>query len=183
MFSLGPEKILGNLMLGSLGALCEMVSTGRSGSFFFKSIDRRLLIKTLPPEEHVLMQSLISAYCAHLARYPNSLLTRFTGLHAMRKLHDKQVRGDIYFAVMENAFPEYLQQHTATHEELMVRRLTTLHEQYDLKGSTVNRHTEVPEGVSRADMALKDNDLTDTIKLGPLHKALFMQQIRRRTIN
>jgi len=69
MFSLGPEKILGNLLLGTkkktnkqtnkkqtknkqlnvnyfsklgnVGALCELVSTGKSGSFFFKSVDNR----------------------------------------------------------------------------------------------------------------------------------------------
>jgi len=52
MFSLGPEKILGNLLIGSFSALCEVISTSRSGSIFFKSIDNRYFIKTISVNEH-----------------------------------------------------------------------------------------------------------------------------------
>ncbi len=62
-FCLGPEKILGNaLFLGNLCALCEVVSTARSGSFFFKSNDGRFFIKTLPPDEFLFLQRILPSY-------------------------------------------------------------------------------------------------------------------------
>jgi len=52
MYCLGSEITLGNILLGRLVTLEEVVSTGRSGSFFFRSADGKYLIKSLPPEEH-----------------------------------------------------------------------------------------------------------------------------------
>lgn len=39
---------MGNLFLGTLEGICEVVSTARSGSFFFKSMDQHYIIKALP---------------------------------------------------------------------------------------------------------------------------------------
>ena len=39
--SLGPEQILGELLLGTLGSMTELFSEGKSGSFFYFSMDMR----------------------------------------------------------------------------------------------------------------------------------------------
>jgi len=155
MSSLGPEKILGNLLLGSLGALCEMVSTGRSGSFFFKTNDGKYLIKTLAPEEHDVFQKILPSYFSHMNTNPNSLLTHFLGLHCMKKLSEKE----IHFTVMRNLFDSSF----------------PLHEQYDLKGSTIGRHVEVT--TLDPSVALKDNDFCRRINLGSIAKARLLEQV------
>jgi len=44
--------MLGHFLMGQLSTLDEVASSGRSGSFFFKSEDGRYLVKTLPFEEY-----------------------------------------------------------------------------------------------------------------------------------
>ena len=39
MLSLGPEQIMGELLLGTMGSLSELMSEGKSGSFFYYSND------------------------------------------------------------------------------------------------------------------------------------------------
>jgi len=159
MFSLGPEKVLGNILLGNLDALCEMVSSGRSGSFFFKSNDGKYLIKTLPADEHYLLQRILPSYLEHFTGNPNTLLTRFFGLHSMKCGSEK----DIYFVVMGNLFDSPLK----------------IHEQYDLKGSTIGRHVDVDDSQDLSDIALKDNDFTRRIILGPGRKGQLLEQIEK----
>ena len=77
MFSLGPKKILGNLLLGNLCALDEVISTGRSGSFFFKTHDQKYFIKTLPTAEESFLFSHLKDYLEYLEENPNTLLPRF----------------------------------------------------------------------------------------------------------
>lgn len=41
--SVGPEKLLGNLILGKLSSLSELSSSGKSGSFFYFTDDSKYL--------------------------------------------------------------------------------------------------------------------------------------------
>jgi len=106
--SVGPEKLLGNLILGKLSSLSELSSSGKSGSFFYFtddskyliSIHFRYMIKTISKNEFELMRSILQQYYQHIAEHPNSLLSRILGLHRMRK-----GKGDkIYIIVMANLF-------------------------------------------------------------------------------
>ncbi|KAL8448741.1 hypothetical protein Emag_003867 [Eimeria magna] len=45
--SVGPEQLLGNLILGNLSSLSELVSEGKSGSLFYYTTDGRFMIKTI----------------------------------------------------------------------------------------------------------------------------------------
>ena len=47
MLSLGPEQIMGELLLGTMGSMSELMSEGKSGSFFYYSNDA--LCAALPP--------------------------------------------------------------------------------------------------------------------------------------
>ena len=60
--ALGPERLFASLLTGSLSALEEIVSSGRSGSFLYRSVDGRYLIKTLPPEEKSFFRQILPSY-------------------------------------------------------------------------------------------------------------------------
>jgi 1-phosphatidylinositol-4-phosphate 5-kinase len=161
MYSLGPEKILGNLLVGSFSALCEVVSSGRSGSIFFKSVDNRFLIKTISPAEHAKLCEILPNYYQHVEANPNTLLTRILGCHQLKTNHN------IDFVVMENVFfgggggrgdisggEEGEEGET---EKEMRNDGHPIHEQYDLKGSTIDRHVDVTPA-QFSSVAMKDLD-------------------------
>jgi Ca2+-binding EF-hand superfamily protein len=152
--SLGSKQLKNSLVFGSLTSLFEMSSSGRSGSFFYTSHDGKYVLKTIPAGEADTLRRILPAYCAHIAQYPDTLVTRFTGLHAM-------VRGTakIYFVVMSNIFQNKL----------------AIHETYDLKGSTVNRST--PMEIRAHGVALKDNDFHQRkLRVVPALKAELLKQ-------
>eukprot|EP01114_Cavostelium_apophysatum_P013140 TRINITY_DN3118_c0_g1_i3.p1 TRINITY_DN3118_c0_g1~~TRINITY_DN3118_c0_g1_i3.p1 ORF type:complete len:587 (-),score=161.85 TRINITY_DN3118_c0_g1_i3:41-1630(-) len=160
MFSLGSEKLLGNFLLGNFGALCELMSSGRSGSFFFKSADNQFLIKTLPIEEHRLLQTKLASYLQYVRDNPNTLMARYVGLHSMRKGTEKLLHLCVMSNLFEGPFP--------------------IHEQYDLKGSTVGRHVEL-DSQSQGDIALKDNDFKRHLNVGIRRKSQLLEQIENDT--
>jgi Ca2+-binding EF-hand superfamily protein/uncharacterized protein YbjT (DUF2867 family) len=158
--SIGIERMLGGLLLGRLSTFEEIASSGRSGSFFLKTEDSKFFIKTLPMEEHLFFRKILPLYWSHLERYPNTLLPRFYGLHKLKSFNKKDGRtNEIFFIVMANLFDSPLQ----------------VHEQYDLKGSTVNRSVRQEEYWNPS-IALKDLDFHRRIVVGPKLKALILEQ-------
>ncbi|PRP85099.1 putative phosphatidylinositol-4-phosphate 5-kinase [Planoprotostelium fungivorum] len=160
MFSLGPEKILGNLLLGNLGSLCSLVSTGKSGSFFFRTSDGKYLIKTLPYEEVLFLIKILPSYYDHLSSHTNTMLTRFCGLHSIKHGGEKE----IYFVVMCNLFDSILD----------------VHEQYDLKGSTVGRSVDADGIADISQIAFKDLDYASRkrrVRVGPSKRAALLEQL------
>eukprot|EP00760_Papus_ankaliazontas_P031570 PhM_4_TR5341/c0_g1_i1/m.32623/K00889/PIP5K; 1-phosphatidylinositol-4-phosphate 5-kinase len=133
--SLGIEQLAKSLMIGRLTSLYEMSSSGRSGSFFFMSYDSRYILKTLPQSESVMLRKILPHYYRHMMDNPDTLVTRFYGLHALVRGNEK-----IPFVVMGNVF----------------HQLKPIHTVFDLKGSTVNRST--PMQKRGAGVALKDLD-------------------------
>mmetsp|Transcript_23034 Transcript_23034/g.31532 ORF Transcript_23034/g.31532 Transcript_23034/m.31532 type:complete len:108 (-) Transcript_23034:14-337(-) len=83
--SIGMKGQLGAAMIGCLGnPLADVVSTSRSGSIFFSTCDKRYMIKTIATEEETLLHRILPSYWCHISEYPNSLLTRFFGLHRLK---------------------------------------------------------------------------------------------------
>jgi len=157
--ALGTERFLGNLFLGKLTPFRTIYSTGRSGSVFFTSNDGKFYVKTIPEEEDVVFRRILRSYFYYISEYPSTLITRFFGLHRIRFGNGPWMS----FVVMANLFAG---------SDL------TIHEIYDLKGSTVNRHVEVKPSEDRSAVALKDNDFRRTLKLGRA-KPVFLEQIER----
>lgn len=155
--SLGLEVTLGNLVVGRLANFEEISSTGRSGSFFLRTHDSKFLVKSLPLDEHVFLRKNLWRYYKHLADHPNSLLSRFYGLYRVRNASGKQ---DVHFVVMANLFDTRLE----------------IHEQYDLKGSTVNRYVGDKMPFWSSSIAMKDLDFHRTLNIGPERKAVFLEQ-------
>eukprot|EP01091_Cochliopodium_minus_P004492 TRINITY_DN14382_c0_g1_i1.p1 TRINITY_DN14382_c0_g1~~TRINITY_DN14382_c0_g1_i1.p1 ORF type:complete len:375 (-),score=119.29 TRINITY_DN14382_c0_g1_i1:48-1172(-) len=157
MFSLGPKKILGNLLLGNLCALDEVVSTGRSGSFFFKTHDQKYFIKTLPSAEESFLLTYLKDYYEYVQQNPNTLLPRFYGLYQIKPPGGKSIP----FVIMSNVFDPTIR----------------INEQYDLKGSTQNRHVSS----NNPEVAKKDLDFHHKINLGSSRKALVLEQLEKDT--
>eukprot|EP01090_Pellita_catalonica_P023191 TRINITY_DN9378_c0_g1_i2.p2 TRINITY_DN9378_c0_g1~~TRINITY_DN9378_c0_g1_i2.p2 ORF type:complete len:294 (+),score=56.67 TRINITY_DN9378_c0_g1_i2:1131-2012(+) len=163
MYAMGPEKILGNLLFcGKLCALCEVVATSRSGSFFFKSTDGRFFVKTLPLDEFSLLIKSLAGYTKYLNSNPDTFLTRYYGGHVIMKKADKK---EMRFVVMQNIFNPNV----------------PVHEQYDLKGSTVDRFVEIEAEDEKSKIAMKDQNLKRKLHVGAKMKAMVMEQLEKDT--
>jgi len=175
--SVGPEQLLGNMVLGNLSSLSELSSEGKSGAFFYYTADGKYMIKTVSPKEHKLLKGILKRYYDHITTQPGTLLVRFLGLHSLR-VHKERKAGacgcgktwnqsqrKLYFIVMGNMFNAPVE----------------IHRRYDLKGSWVGRKTP-PENFNDRTVALKDVDFKDaneTIRVGDDRRTRLMAQIER----
>ncbi|KAF9021027.1 SAICAR synthase-like protein [Hymenopellis radicata] len=161
-FLLDPADYL--LSLTSKYILSELGSPGKSGSFFYFSRDYRFIIKTIRHSEHKFLLRILKQYYNHVKDNPQTLLSRFYGLHRVKLPHGRK----IHFVIMNNLFPPH----------------KDIHETYDLKGSTVGR--EYPEELKKDknNAVLKDLNWINRahmLELGPEKRALLTEQLRRDT--
>nr|CCA24965.1 phosphatidylinositol4phosphate5kinase (PIPKD1/GPCRPIPK) putative [Albugo laibachii Nc14] len=111
--------------LQSLSATAkERLSEGASGAFMFFSADGALIVKSMSREECQFLRNIAPQYAEYLCTHTESLLTRFYGCHCL-ELYGKHFS----FVVMANCFDT---------EQL-------IHSRYDIKGSWVNRHADLPK--------------------------------------
>ena len=73
-------------------SLKEEKSTGKSGSVFFQSANGKYFIKTIRDSEVKILKKTLKNYYSHLTNNPNSLLSRFYGLHKMRFYKNKKLK-------------------------------------------------------------------------------------------
>ncbi|KAG2372711.1 hypothetical protein C9374_013612 [Naegleria lovaniensis] len=156
MLSLGPEQLLGNLLLGSISTLSEHLSDGKSGSFFFYSNDRKFMVKTISKAEVACLKRILPMYYKYLSQNPDSLIVRILGHHEMIINSER-----INFIVMGNIFSSS----------------RPVIELYDLKGSTQGRKN--PEGFCKKDLDLLEKKRTFTIGLE--NKLNYMKIIEKDT--
>ncbi|RLN67376.1 hypothetical protein BBJ29_004892 [Phytophthora kernoviae] len=102
----------------------ERLSEGASGAFMFFSADGSLIVKSTSKEECSFLRSIAQEYADYLCNNPRSLLLRFYGCHCL-ELYGKQFS----FVVMANLFDTD----------------QVIHSRYDIKGSWVNRHGDLPK--------------------------------------
>ncbi|KAH8739529.1 hypothetical protein FG386_001961 [Cryptosporidium ryanae] len=161
--SVGPEQLLGNMVLGNLSSMNELCSEGKSGAFFYYTTDGRFVIKTVEKKTVLFFRSILNKYYSHIENNPNSLITRIYGLHALRlkkplfksinslrcqvsdnhpSIMTKNKIHKIFFIVMENIF----------HTPVEINR------RYDIKGSLIGRSTPL---ILQSDktIALKELDM------------------------
>ncbi|KEP60563.1 UNVERIFIED_CONTAM: phosphatidylinositol-4-phosphate 5-kinase [Hammondia hammondi] len=177
--SVGPEQLLGNLLLGNLSSLSELVSEGRSGALFYYTADGKFMIKTISKSTAMFLRSILLDYYEHVMANPDSLLTRFFGLHAIRLKEKHRSGGAVlsphiaadrrmhkkYFIVMSNFF------HTPVE----------IHRRYDLKGSTYKRQLP-PDQLKDSTIALKDLDIdreNEKMELGPERRSQVLAQMQK----
>merc|ERR1719331_553191 len=83
--AIGPEQLIGNMVLGNLTSLAELSSEGKSGAFFYYTSDGHYVIKTITRAEKRIIVSLLKDYLEFLSAGENTgtLLTRILGLHSL----------------------------------------------------------------------------------------------------
>lgn len=95
--------------------------SGKSGSFFFMTHDKRFMIKTMTKDELKVMLDILPSYIKHHQDNPTSLIAKIFGVFTVK------VQGveEVHFALMENTVQ-------LEHPDL-------LRFKFDLKGSTYGR--------------------------------------------
>ncbi|KAL7068914.1 phosphatidylinositol-4-phosphate 5-kinase family protein [Cryptosporidium serpentis] len=186
--SVGPEQLLGNMVLGNLSSMNELCSEGKSGAFFYYSADGRFVIKTVNRSTAIFFRRILRDYYRHLESNSDSLITKIYGLHALRfkkplftclNSVDKTLYDDypvlfsrehnkiykVYFIVMCNIF------HTPVE----------IHRRYDLKGSWIGRYTPIIHQTDQT-IALKDMDMVNKdefIQVDEKVKQKLLDQVTR----
>jgi 1-phosphatidylinositol-4-phosphate 5-kinase len=160
--SLGVETLMRSLTIGEFSSLISLVSTGKSGSFFYYSDDGKYMLKTMTRSEYLFFSRNIKPYYEHLAVNPNTLIPRFFGFHKIMYKQGSSWK-KIYFVVMKNVFSSKLE----------------IHERYDLKGSTYGRMTEDKEDHTVARKDLNFINEQRTINIGEDSKQVLIQQLER----
>lgn len=157
-FHVDPSYYL--LSLTGKYVLSELVSSGKSGSFFYYSQDYRFIIKTIHHSEHKFILKTLQLYYEHIKSNPHTLLSRIFGLHRVKLPGNKK----IHFVVMGNVFPAN----------------KDIHEVFDLKGSLYGRKISDEEAMSNPRAVMKDLNWIDRKKkllLGPQKRAIFEKQL------
>ena len=78
--SLGPD-CLSKVITGNMETFEGLTSSGKSGSFFFTSSDRKYLVKTIRQDEFDKLHAILPRYFNYISRNPASLISRILGLH------------------------------------------------------------------------------------------------------
>ncbi|CAK4081961.1 unnamed protein product [Aphanomyces euteiches] len=165
----------------------ERLSEGASGAFMFFSEDQQLIVKSMSEGEASFLQTIAADYQTFLMSNPESLLTRFYGCHSVHLYGTT-----FYFVVMANLFSDTSK---------------IIHRRYDIKGSWVNRSAKQPTkgkkvtcrhcngkyvfgsvdgnscpmrvGTHEPNVILKDNDLTQKVRLAPEVAEDLFEQIKK----
>lgn len=162
MQSLGPEQVLAAFLNNNFDYLYELCSSGKSGSLFYYTKDKNYLIKQIPEREFVKFRSILKEYFGHIKSNPETLISRFFGLHQVVWKDSAQKENKRYLVIMNNVFKDF---------DVGVR--------FDLKGSQHGREELAPgQGIedhiiNNVKTALKDNDWREHVKQVTLDEAGF----------
>lgn len=131
--------------------LLSQLTEGKSGAFFYFSPDRTYIIKSMTKAEAHFLFSKLHLYYNHILRNPHTLLTRYFGLHRVKKSNGSKV----YLLVMNN----------------IIDTSITIDSKYDLKGSLHQRRTKN----RKPGATLKDLDFLDLS--GPIEIPIYMKKL------
>ncbi|CAB3408571.1 unnamed protein product [Caenorhabditis bovis] len=143
LFHIKPADFLRSICTEPLK---ELANAGASGSIFYVSQDDQFIVKTVQHKEAEFLQKLLPGYYMNLNQNPRTLLPKFFGLFCYQSL-GKNIR----LLVMNNLLPQTI----------------TMHEKYDLKGSTYKRCASKAER-AKVLPTLKDLDFLENHREGIL---------------
>ncbi|TID28345.1 hypothetical protein CANINC_002523 [Pichia inconspicua] len=138
-------------------------SSGKSGSSFYYSNDRKFIIKTIHRSEHRHLRRILKDYYEYVKNNPNTLLCQFYGLHRLKMMTRTGIV-KVHVLVMNNMLPPTVR----------------MSDCYDLKGSTQGRRTS-PQKIAEGS-CLKDlNFIEDGMKinLSRLKKEQVLSQLSK----
>lgn len=150
-----------NAFFDKLYLMLSEESTGKSGSFFFHTSDSKYMIKTIRQSEFEVLRNILPNYHEHILKNPNTILTRYFGLHQMKCYNKNKLIYDIYIVVMNNIF-------TMDNPSL-------LRHKYDLKGSTFGRRTkqeDIDLGAAKKDLDFISENMQINVAFGTKQKLI-----------
>ena len=136
--SIGPERLVTGLLAGDVTSLAELCSPGKSGSFLYFTYDGSIrlqgnfIMKTISEAEYKVLLVNLKEYHDYLVENPDSLITRYFGLHKIELTSQTLEKKTFYFVMMKNIFK--------TQKVLKLK--------FDLKGSTYGREAKVKSDCS-----------------------------------
>lgn len=105
IMSIGPNRLMASLMLGEVNSMTSLTSQGKSGSFFYYTADGKYMLKTIRYKEYKFLRVILKDYYSYIRTNPETLITRFFGLHKLLEKNEKgEIIGRIYFVIMANVF-------------------------------------------------------------------------------
>ena len=111
--------------------------SGKSGSFFFLTHDKKFMIKTINASELKIMLNILPSYIKHHLKYPDSLISKIFGVFTVKR----QGMSPVILCLMENT--------------VQLKNPEMLRYKFDLKGST---HGRKASGVITSKTDRKDID-------------------------
>lgn len=138
-------------------------SSGKSGSSFYYSNDRKFIIKTIHRSEHRHLRRVLKDYYYYVKKNPNTLLCQFYGLHRL-KMSTRTGTVKVHVLVMNNLLP----------------LTVNISECYDLKGSTQGRYTskeKQQKGSCQKDLNFLENHVK--IHLSSEKRVQFETQLKQ----
>ena len=142
VYGVSPDEFIASMTQGGDDEIKHHFSEAKGGGFFFFSVDRKYMIKTMDKDELATLLQILPAYCEHMRTQPRTMLTRISGCYAVTLYGQTK-----HFMLIDNLFDPSLFAEGKPNEK------------YDLKGSWVDRHS------SPAESTRKDSDWTVTRKL------------------
>ena len=133
--------------------------SGKSGSFFFLTHDKRFMIKTINESELKIMLDILPSFIAHHLKYPDSLISKIFGVFTVKR----DGMAPVILCLMENT--------------VQLKKPQMLRYKFDLKGSTFERRTK---GVVTSKTDRKDLDFLDLKREG--NKSLQFAEINKHLI-
>lgn len=141
LFGIQPENFLLSFCTSNLK---ELSNPGASGSIFYVTADDKFIIKTVQHKECEFLKKLLPGYYMNLNQNPRTLLPKFFGLYCYQ-CNSKNIR----MVAMNNLLPSSV----------------TMHQKYDLKGSTYNRKASKSEQQKKSP-TYKDLDFMEHYREG-----------------
>lgn len=146
-------------------------SRGKSAAVFIKSCDNRFLLKSVNDEEMSALLKMLPHYYRHMEKHQDkTLLPWFLGLYNLRS--DVGTHCSLTVVMMSNVFTPLCSS---------LEQGTNVDEQYDLKGSTVNRSIGVHR-YGQAGVTYKDLDwleLGHRVHLSSRQRIAMLDQLYR----
>eukprot|EP00477_Mikrocytos_mackini_P001191 GAHX01001274.1.p1 GENE.GAHX01001274.1~~GAHX01001274.1.p1 ORF type:complete len:454 (-),score=92.40 GAHX01001274.1:1201-2562(-) len=153
-------------------------SSGKSGSNFYISTDKKFVVKTLTLSEKDFLLKILKSYSNHLYNKQHSLLSIFYGLYKITFIRGKATEESWaplaerkIFVIMNNVFGKYF--------------FDSKLEKFDLKGTTEERFVDVAEDLDEDEKnktVKKDINFekqNHILSLNAVDRVLLTEQIRR----
>ena len=136
--------------------------SGKSGSFFFLTHDKKFMIKTVSKSELDIMLEILDDFILHHRQYPYSLISKIFGMFTVKRAG----MSPVILCLMENT--------------VQLKNEEMLQYKFDLKGSTYGRRTK---GIVTSKTDRKDLDFLDLKKERTSAKHLKIAKINQHLID